>query len=71
MQISLLKLKAALEKIDGDGWDGKTINYVMDAMDSLKALNESLENVSVKGRDNIDVMLGCMMSIDSIIGEEE
>lgn len=70
MIISLMKLKNALEAVEGEGWDGKTINYVLDAISRLKELNASLENVTVKGRDNIDALLGCMMGIDMIIGEE-
>lgn len=71
MNISLKKLKATLRNVDGEGWDGLTMNYLDDAIDSLGKLSESLENVTVKGRDNLDALLGCMVGIDMIIGEEE
>lgn len=70
MEVNLLKIKNALVKIKGDGWDGHTVNYIDDAVNSLNKLKESLDDVSVKGRDNIDALLGCMVGLDMIIGEE-
>jgi len=69
--ISICKIKNSIREIDGEGWDEKTINNLDDAINSLRAVNASLENVSVKGRDNIDALLGCMLGIDMIIGEED
>ena len=36
----------------------------------LKAVRRTLEEIDVRGRDNIDKMLGCMMTLDRIIAEE-
>ena len=36
----------------------------------LKAVRRTLEGIDVRGRDNIDKMLGCMMTLDRIIAEE-
>lgn len=69
--ISICKIRNSIRGIDGEGWDEKTINNLDDAINSLRAVNASLENVSVKGRDNIDALLGCMLGIDMIIGEED
>ena len=71
MKVTINQIKDAIRKIDGEGWDGKAINYIDDAIDSLAKLKDSLENVSVKGRDNVDALLGCMMGLDMIIGEED
>lgn len=71
MNVSLLKIKDALIGIEGEGWDEHTINYVDAAANNLKALSDSLESVSVKGRKNMDALLGCMIGIDMIIGEGE
>lgn len=35
----------------------------------LKAVRRTLEEIDVRGRDNIDKMLGCMMMLDQIIAE--
>lgn len=71
MKINLDVIKNSIRGVDGEGWDGKTINYIDDAIEQLEKLQESLENVSVKGRKNLDALLGCMMGIDMIIGKEE
>lgn len=71
MTVNLTKIRNAISLIDGEDWDGETVNYILDAIDSLKKLNESLENVKVKGRSNLDALLGCMMGLDMIIGEED
>lgn len=36
----------------------------------LKAVRRTLEEIDVRGRDNIDKMLGCMITLDRIIAEE-
>ncbi len=36
----------------------------------LKAVRRTLEEIDVRGRGNIDKMLGCMMMLDQIIAEE-
>ena len=41
------------------------------AMTALEELGESLENITVQGREAIDQILGCMMGIEQIIGNEE
>ena len=35
----------------------------------LKAVRRTLEEIDVRGRGNIDKMLGCMMMLDQIIAE--
>ena len=35
----------------------------------LKAVRRTLEEIDVRGRGNIDKMLGCMMMLDQIIVE--
>ena len=36
----------------------------------LKAVRRTLEEIDVRGRGNIDKMLGCMMMLDQIIAVE-
>lgn len=35
----------------------------------IKAVRRTLEEIDVRGRNNIDKMLGCMMALDQIIVE--
>lgn len=35
----------------------------------LKTLLESLNRIEVKGKDNIDILLGCMIAIENAINE--
>ena len=41
------------------------------AISALEEVGESLERITVQGREAIDQMLGCMMGIEQIIGNEE
>lgn len=45
--------------------------HIDKAMDELRALLAELDEVTVKGRQNVDTLLGCMMALDAIIGKEE
>lgn len=36
----------------------------------IKAVRRTLEQIDVRGRSNIDKMLGCMMMLDQIVAEE-
>ena len=45
--------------------------HIDKAMDELCALLAELDEVEVKGRQNVDTLLGCMMALDAIIGKED
>lgn len=62
---NLKQLKFTLESI------GQNSDKVDTAIAALEELSEALENISVKGRDAVDQMLGCMMGIEQIIGNED
>lgn len=40
------------------------------AIAELRGLLAELDEVEVKGRQNVDTLLGCMMAIEAIIGKE-
>lgn len=65
MGISLNKLICALKLLSVD------YTKVNDAIASLSALQDELNDVEVKGRDKVDTLLGCMMAIEAIIGEDK
>ena len=41
------------------------------AVKRLKAINFALENLEVKGRSNLDILLGSMQAIDKVVSEIE
>lgn len=43
---------------------------VEEAILKLKELLKGLDEVEVKGRQNVDTLLGCMMALEAIIGKE-
>ena len=44
---------------------------VNEAIHTLQDLLAKLDEVEVKGRQNVDTLLGCMMAIEAIIGEQK
>lgn len=40
------------------------------AIAELRGLLAELDEVEVKGRQNVDTLLGCMMAVEAIIGED-
>lgn len=50
---------------------GVSAEHVELAINELLALLAELDEVEVKGRQNVDTLLGCMMAIESIIGKED
>ena len=49
---------------------GVSTEHVEAAINELNRLLGELDEVEVKGRTNVDTLLGCMMAIDTIIGQE-
>ncbi len=40
------------------------------AVTAFEAMLQELDEVSVKGRKNVDTLLGCMMAIEAILGKD-
>ena len=49
---------------------GVDTSKVDEAINTLNDLLASLDDVEVKGRQNVDTLLGCMMALDAIIGNK-
>lgn len=62
--VTLKNIIAALITL---GVDTKNIE---EAIVALSALLAELDEVEVKGRQNVDTLLGCMMAIEAIIGKD-
>lgn len=68
--ITLKGIKSALESIQPCGGDAST-KYIDEAIGCLETASEALNTISVRGRLDVDKLLGCMMGIDMIIGKED
>lgn len=62
--VTLKQLIAALITL------GVNTEHVNLAIDELTKVLADLDEVEVKGRQNVDTLLGCMMALDAIIGKE-
>lgn len=49
---------------------GISTEHIEIAIAEMKELLTDLDNVEVKGRQRVDTLLGCMMAIDAIIGNQ-
>lgn len=67
--VSLVEIKTALDGINKEDGDDCS-KYIDEAIERLKTAQDALNTISVRGRHDVDALLGCMMGIDLIIGEE-
>lgn len=65
MNITLKQLIPALITL------GVSAQHIELAIDELRGLLAELDEVEVKGRQNVDTLLGCMMALEAIIGEQK
>lgn len=65
MNVTLKQLIPALQSL------GASAEHIELAIAELRGLLTELDEVEVKGRQNVDTLLGCMMALDAIIGKEE
>lgn len=64
MNISLKQIASALTTLCVSD------EHIFNAISELQQLLLQLEEVEVKGRQNVDTLLGCMMALEAIIGKE-
>ena len=67
--VTLYQIKDSLESIEPCDGDAST-KYIDDAIECLQMASEALNTISVRGRSDVDKLLGCMMALDAIIGED-
>ena len=65
MNINLRNLIPSLLSVGADA------SKATEAIGLLKDLLAELDEVEVKGRQSVDTLLGCMMAIEAIIGEQK
>lgn len=64
VQITLKNIIRALVSLD------IPTERVDHAVTELEAMLDELDEVPVKGRENVDTLLGCMMAVEAIIGKD-
>jgi hypothetical protein len=67
--VSLREIKNALVGIQQDSQD--TERLIDEAIGILAAAQEAMNTISVCGRHDVDALLGCMIGIDLLIGEDK
>ena len=65
MNINLRNLIPSLLSVGADA------SKATEAIGLLKDLLAELDEVEVKGRQKVDTLLGCIMAIEAIIGEQK
>lgn len=68
--VTIRQIKEALINIEAISGDTDT-KYLDAAISSLEMAQEALNTIAVRGRKDVDALLGCMMGIDMILGKEE
>ena len=64
MGVTLKQLIPALVSL------GVKTENIYAAINELQNLLVALDEVEVKGRQNVDTLLGCMMAIEAIVGKD-
>lgn len=67
--VTLKEIKSALESFDSNEGEASAA-YIDEAIHCLQTAAEALNSIPVMGRVNVDKLLGCMLGIDLIIGED-
>lgn len=68
--ITLRQIYSAIDSLNCDGDKDAVLEQLSSAIDALEDAVESMDELTVKGRNSVDTLLGCMMAVDSITGEK-
>lgn len=69
--ITLRQIYSAIDSLKCNGDKDATLEQLSSAIDALEDAVKSMDELAVKGRDNVDTLLGCMMAVEAIIGDEK
>lgn len=68
---SLKQIYNAVDNITALGGDKEEVSKSLEAaIDNLKTALNGMDRLQVCGRFHVDTLLGCMMGLDEIIGED-
>ena len=69
MKVTLDKIKNALQELEYEGGDTLLPTYLDEAIEKLEFFGEALNTITVRGRANVDALLGCMIGTEMILGK--
>ncbi len=67
--VTLKKIKSTVENLE-NGHEADPLQYLNDAWEMLLCAASTLDQISVKGRENVDALLGCMVGLEMIMGNK-
>ena len=68
--VTLRQIYSAIDKLKCNGDKDAVLEQISCATDALEDALHSMDNLQVVGRESVDVLLGCMMAVEAIIGED-
>lgn len=70
--VTIKQVRSAIENLIQYGGNKDAVLECLDcAIDAVKNALSGMDELTVKGRDNVDTLLGCMMAIEQIVGEDK
>ena len=69
--VTLRQIYSAIDSLKCNGDKDAVLEQLSSAIDALEDAVKSMDELTVKGRDNVDTLLGCMMAVEAIIGDEK
>lgn len=69
--VTLRQIESAINKLKCNGDKDAVLERISCATDALEDALHSMDNLQVVGRESVDVLLGCMMATEQIIGDEK
>lgn len=69
--ITLRQIDSAIDSLKCNGDKDAVLEQISCAIDALEDALKGMDELQVKGRDNVDTLLGCMMAVEAIIGDEK
>lgn len=72
MKISINQIVLALKSLEvlDDFGRNEAVEHLKNAIKELNVAKDEMEIIPVKGREQIDILFGCMLGLDLILGEE-
>lgn len=68
--ITLRQIYSAIDSLKCGGDKDASLEQLSSAIDALEDAVKSMDELTVKGRNSVDTLLGCMMAVEQIIGED-
>ena len=72
VKIGLKQIMLALNSLEVSDDFGKNaaVEHLENAIKELSVVKDEMEIIPVQGREKIDILFGCMLGLDYLIGEE-